>query len=544
MNPIDEGPRAKLFFERLMESLPDHVYFKDREGRFTAINKAQALYIGLSSPEEAIGKTDYDFFEASEAREKDADEREIVRSGIGFIDKEELATSIGGAHRWVLSSKLPLFGEDGEIIGTFGISREITEMKEARESLKEQHRLLKTLIEILPCWIMVKNRDGRLRLTNEAYRRAIGAQSPWQVEGRRLEEVTSDPRFSNVAADDRDVLETGRQILGREECSADAAGAKRWMLLSKVPLRDGEGAIQGLVGMAADITAQKEAEARAIRAQQELAAANREIEAELALARELQTEMMASSLRNVRESLDPAAPFHPAIGFHYEPSAHLAGDFFQLVPVSRHGFGLLLCDVMGHGVKAALVTTLVRGLLADLSAEHLRPGEILSRLNARLCPLLDRPPLPRFVTALYARFDTLSGRLEISSAGHPWPLLHTENGNAGPLATRDCGPALGLVADASFATEERHVSPGSRLLFFTDGWTEETSPAHDEFGRERLMHAWSATAGREPGPALQTMAAAVREFSGKHTRSDDLCAVMASFPARRRAPPPLKTAGP
>jgi phosphoserine phosphatase RsbU/P len=529
MKPLDESTKARLFFDRLMESLPDHVYFKDRDGRFIAINRAHALYLGLPSPAEAVGKSDYDFFEESQARQKDADEREIIRTGLGFVDKEERATSITGVLRWVLTSKLPLFGGDGEIIGTFGISREITEMKEARESLKEQHRLLKTLIEILPCRIIVKDRDGRIRLTNEAYRRAIGALSPWQVEGRRLEEITNDARSTYVAADDRAVLEDGEEILNREEYDASPVGDKRWMLLSKVPLRDGEGAIQGLVGMAADITDQKEAEARAVHAQRELEEKNRQIEAELALARELQTELMASSMQTVRASLDRAAPFCPEIGFHYEASAHLAGDFFQLIPISGHGFGLLLCDVMGHGVKAALVTTLIRGLLADLNADQLRPAEVLARLNARLCPLLDRPPLPRFVTALYVRFDTLTGCLELASAGHPWPLVHAADGSAGPLTNRDCSPALGLVADATFATEEHRVAPGDRLLVYTDGWTEETGPANEEFGRDRLLRAMLAEAGRDPSSALEAMAGAVRAFSSRQTRADDLCAILAGF---------------
>ena len=91
---LDDNKAAQLFFNRLMESIPDHIYFKDREGRFLRINRAHALHLGLSSPSEAIGKTDYDFFEPSQARQKDADEREIIRTGIGFIEKEERASSI------------------------------------------------------------------------------------------------------------------------------------------------------------------------------------------------------------------------------------------------------------------------------------------------------------------------------------------------------------------------------------------------------------------------------------------------------------------
>ena len=364
---------ARLLFDRLLESLPDQVYFKDTEGRFLCVSHAQARFLGLKSPEEAIGKTDYDFFEPAQAREKDADEREIVRSRVGFADKEELSTSIGGKDRWCLTSKLPLFGTDGAVIGTFGISRDITEIKEAREALSAHNRLLSTLIEILPCRIFVKDREGRLQLTNRAYRRAVRAETEGDVVGRRLGDFIGGSRVQRFAEDDRSVIERGISILNSEDYDP-GHGHEHWLLVSRVPLRDAKGTIEGLVGMAADITAQKTAEARALESQRELEIKNRQIEGELELASELQTELMASSMQSVREDLDGDAPFLPRIGFRYHASQHLAGDFFQFLPISRHAFGLLMCDVMGHGVKAALVTTLIRGLLADLRAEDRRAG--------------------------------------------------------------------------------------------------------------------------------------------------------------------------
>ncbi len=520
---------ARLFFERLMESLPDHVYFKDCDGRFVCINRAHAQYLGLKSPAEAVGRSDYDFFEESQARQKDADEREIVRSGVGFVDKEERATSVAGVKRWVLTSKLPLVGKKGEIIGTFGISREITEMKQARESLERQHRLMRTLIEILPCRIFVKDREGRLTLINEAYRRALGAGDADRLEGRRIDELVEDTRAAHVLADDRAVIDAGQEILNREEFDANPLGKDRWMLLSKVPLRDGDGQVQGLVGMAADITAQKEAEARALEAQRRLEEKNNEMEAELALARELQAELMASSTGSAERELDAAAPFHPTFGFHYEPSAHLAGDFYQVLPISHRSCALLLCDVMGHGVKAALVTTLIRGLVADLKADELSPGQVLERLNARLCPLLDRPPLPRFVTALYARIDTATGRLDLASAGHPWPLRGGRGHAPAPLLRSDCGPALGLISGANYHTVTGSISRGDRVLFHTDGWVEETNDSGEEFGRDRLLRLLAETLQLPPPEALKAMSSAVGAFSGREVRADDLCAVLTAF---------------
>lgn len=518
-----------MFFERLMESLPDSVYFKDREGRFFCMSRALANHFGLSSPQDGIGKSDYDFFPEELARAKDHDEREIVRTGVGFVGKEEKSYAISGKRRWVLTSKLPLFGEDGSIIGTFGISRDITEVKQARESLESQHRLLKTLIEILPCRIFVKDREGRISLTNEAYRRALGLKKAEDVEGKRLTDLVADDRAGPYGMDDRLVIEKGTEILNREDFDASPIGDKRWMLLSKVPLRDGDGQVQGLVGMAADITAQKEAEARAVRIQHQLEEKNRQIEAELALARELQTELMTSSLINVREQIDATGPLAPRIAFHYEASVHLAGDFFQLIPITRRRFGMLLCDVMGHGVKAALVTTLIRGLITDVRAEDVSPEKMLARLNERLCSLLDRPPLPRFVTALYALVDLGESQITLASAGHAWPLLRTASGSTEPICGAECGPALGLIRGSAYALESRRLHGGDRVLFYTDGWTEETDAGGVEYGTQRLCRSLDQHAGASPDVTLQEAARAVRQFAGKSSFTDDLCAVLVQF---------------
>lgn len=518
---------ARLLFDRLMQSLPDQVYFKDTEGRFICVNQAQAKFLGAKTPEEVVGKTDFDFFPRDLAEIKDADERAIVSSGKGFVGKEENSTPIGSIRRWCLTSKVPLVGPDGKIIGTFGISRDITEIKEAREALNAQNRLLRTLIEILPCRIFVKDREGRLKLTNEAYRRAFNLSSEADVVGRRLDDFVNSERVKRFAEHDREVIEKGISILNLEDYDPEH-GPEHWLLVSRVPLRDADGNVEGVVGMAADITAQKEAEARALKAQQELEAKNRQIETELLLAGELQTELMASSIQSVREELDPAAPYLPQIHFHYQPSIHLAGDFFQVLPISENAFGLLICDVMGHGVKAALVTTLIRGLLVDLRADELSPAEVLGQLNARLCALLDRPPLPRFVTALYAHIDTRTGTVRVANAGHPWPLWQRGE-RAAQLNAEECDPALGLIPDTEYRETSRKLQKGDRLLVYTDGWIEEINASGEEYGRERMLASLAATAGLSADAVLPAMTRDLSRFAGDAIHEDDLCAVLACF---------------
>jgi len=122
-------------FRTLMDNIPDAIYFKDAESRFVRINQAQAARFGLGDPFQAVGKTDFDFFTEEHARPAYEDEQSIIRSGEPIVDKEEKETWPDGHEGWVSTTKMPLRDREGRIVGTFGISHEITERKRADEML-------------------------------------------------------------------------------------------------------------------------------------------------------------------------------------------------------------------------------------------------------------------------------------------------------------------------------------------------------------------------------------------------------------------------
>jgi diguanylate cyclase (GGDEF)-like protein/PAS domain S-box-containing protein len=120
----------------LMDNSPAHIYFKDRESRFIKITNAQAQLFGLSDPEQAIGKTDFDYFTDEHAQQAFDDEQEIIRTGQPII-KEEKETRHNRPDTWISTSKLPLRDKDGNTIGTFGVSVDITERKQAEAELRQ-----------------------------------------------------------------------------------------------------------------------------------------------------------------------------------------------------------------------------------------------------------------------------------------------------------------------------------------------------------------------------------------------------------------------
>ena len=131
--------REEVFLlETLMDTIPDSIYFKDRDSRFTRINRYAAARFGVAEPALAIGRTDFDYFTDEHATQAFRDEQEIVRTGIPLVNVEEKETTPGGGVRWVSTTKMPLRDTEGRIVGTFGVSRDITQRKEFEEQLEHQ----------------------------------------------------------------------------------------------------------------------------------------------------------------------------------------------------------------------------------------------------------------------------------------------------------------------------------------------------------------------------------------------------------------------
>jgi diguanylate cyclase (GGDEF)-like protein/PAS domain S-box-containing protein len=131
--------------ETFLENTPDHVYFKDMDGRFTLISAALARWFGLDDVQDALGRTDADFFAASHAKPARAAEVEVMRTGEPVVGLEEREVSPEGRVNWVSTTKAPLRTRGGQVIGIFGLSRDITERKLAEQHTQRQAAELERL---------------------------------------------------------------------------------------------------------------------------------------------------------------------------------------------------------------------------------------------------------------------------------------------------------------------------------------------------------------------------------------------------------------
>ena len=143
--PLENMEKGLL--QVFLDNIPDGVYFKDQQSRFVRISRSLAVRFGLKDPSDAINKTDFDVFGEEHAKQAFADEQEIIRTGQAIIEKEEKETWPDGHETWVLTTKLPLLDQHGQIIGTMGISRDITERKRVERELQEYRTNLEKLVE-------------------------------------------------------------------------------------------------------------------------------------------------------------------------------------------------------------------------------------------------------------------------------------------------------------------------------------------------------------------------------------------------------------
>ncbi|MEY2881437.1 MAG: hypothetical protein RLZZ15_3817 [Verrucomicrobiota bacterium] len=498
----------------LMETLPDRVYFKDRESRFVRNNLAHARWIGAASPADCAGKTDYEFFSPAHAERAYLEEQVIVRTGRPIINRLDRITRRDGAKSWGLVTKMPWCDAAGRIIGTFGLTRDITARKDAEDKLNAERALLRTIIDHLPSRIFVKDTDARYILNNRAHLEALGVAAQEDAAGKTTADFYPGPRGEQALADDRQVLAGGEAIIGQEKSDHGEGEHLHWSLTTKVPLHDLRGHITGLVGISQDITRRK-------RAETELQRRTDEMESDVRMARQIQQAFLPHAYPAFHrgENRDALRFAH-----RYIPATTLGGDFFDVLQIAPQRCGVFICDVMGHGVRAGLLTALIRGVVEEMRDHSPDPAHVLAEINRSLEPILAQTGEPIFATAFFALIDLAAGTLAYANAGHPPPFVLPPDA-AAPLrlAPADPEPATGLLPGFAYTNHVCAFEPGAMFLGYTDGILEAADPAGNIFGDERLRAVLTTARGRTTDELLTQLVRDVEAYTGQSVFEDDVC---------------------
>ena len=426
----------------------------------------------------------------------------LFRQVLAILENARLYNRLQRTHRQVEHKNEQLVRSEGE--------------------LRQQKEYFEALVLNSPVAIAIMDLDEKVVSWNPAAERLFG-YSQDEAVGRSIDELVAGTQKMHA-----EVLEYTRQLSSNNRVdTATRRSRKDGTLvdveLLAVPVRVGEDQV-GTYAMYHDISELKRAEEEvrqlnkdlerrvaerteqlksAMAKQQEEAQQRERIEQELRVARLIQQTLLPKSL--------PELEGHQ-MAVYYRPAREVGGDFYDFLRLPDGRLGLIVGDVSGKGVPAAIVMAITRTMLR--AAYHLgSPGEILKQVNDNLFP--DIPP-NMFVTCLAALLDSRTGRLQYANAGHDLPYVRH---SAGVSELRATGMPLGLMPDMSYEEKEITLQPGESILLYSDGLVEAHSPQREMFGFPRMQR----YVGTHPeGAALiDSLLAELEQFTGEEWEQED-----------------------
>ena len=239
-----------------------------------------------------------------------------------------------------------------------------------------------------------------------------------------------------------------------------------------------------------------------------------------------EVEMAARVQRHLLDQHQPpAGPLD--VGARTHPAKVVGGDYYDFVPLGDGRFAVVVADVSGKGLPAALIMPAVKIALRMLAARETSTGDLLAELNR---VFLDNLPPASYFTLFYAVFDVAAARLVYANAGHP-PGLHLKARPGEAVWLMPEGPAVGLLhEDVLFETAELGYEAGDLFVFYTDGTTEAEDLSGADFGRDRLVATVRAAAGQPAEAVVSAVHGAVDAFRGSSPHGDDATVIVVRVP--------------
>ncbi len=266
-NELEQQQRDQ-YQQALLDNFPFAVWLKDTESRFLAVNQGFLHLFGQRNAEELIGKNDFDIAPAELAEGYRADDRAVLSSGNKKNVEEEIIDA-DGTRKWFETYKAPVFDATGNVVGSVGFARDVTErradelaLEEMSKALATSRDLLQQVIDTAPIRVFWKDLEGRYLGCNPAFARDAGKQSPAELIGQDDYSMGWAAQADLYRADDQAVMHTGQARLNFEEPQNTPDGKTIWLRTSKVPLYDSLGEVVGVLGLYDDITEQKREERR------------------------------------------------------------------------------------------------------------------------------------------------------------------------------------------------------------------------------------------------------------------------------------------
>jgi PAS domain S-box-containing protein len=475
----------------LMDNLPDTIYFKDTESRFTRVNKAQAKTLGITSPSEAIGKSDFDFFVHDHARIAFAEEQQIMATGTSLVNKIEKVSRPDGNWTWFTATKVPIFDKNGAIVGTVGVSRDITKIKEFEDELQKaknelEIRVAERTADLKKANERLEGRIAQLDFLNStsfelaqliqmdellpAVLKTFAARFP-QSQASICRAKKGAFKCTNATGDlntdtGRAASEKALAVFQRSEVQkpvivenwTEDARLKQygWPAMTDLPCYVAIPLLADNKCLAVvqifttpeyrDMYEQEQTLLTTLAAHAAACLSNALHYQELGEKARLDGELDAarSIQRRFTPQYKPQIPHINLKGVYY-PAYEVGGDYLDYFQTQSGDWVMVIADVCGKGIPAALLMTMLRSTFRVEGRSETSAKRLLCAVNDFMTLNLDDRS---FVTALCLIISANGKSMSYARAGHPMILKLSLKGEQ-PQPITSNGLALGLVSDAA-----------------------------------------------------------------------------------------------
>ncbi|MFT4902163.1 MAG: sigma-B regulation protein RsbU (phosphoserine phosphatase) [Lentimonas sp.] len=374
--------------------------------------------------------------------------------------------------------------------------------------------LFQTMMEHLDEYIYFKDSDSRLLAVSRYMTESCGKNDPAEVIGLRDFDLF-EPTHAEAAYNDERKIATGvlKELYQEEQIIKH--GQHAWVASRKLPLHTRSNLLAGSFGLSRDITKEKALH-------QELEKNHERMESELLLARNLQATMMQQRIPTFENATGESAL---EIATKYIPSFHLSGDFYSIIKTEK-GVAVLVADVMGHGVRAAMVTAMIQLAVQQLQQSAHQPAAFMNQLN----DMMQRTMMPTgqmiFTTAAYSYLDLETKRLIYVQAGaRHGAYVPADSSKATTLFDRNCiSPALGLLPDVIYTESTIQMESGDEILLYTDGIIE-AAMGEEEFSEHRLIEFLAQHRRDKLSDMMDALLTSVQDFTQSKDLDDDVCLI-------------------
>jgi phosphoserine phosphatase RsbU/P len=525
---VDEKEKYYGIFDHLVEG----IFRTTIDGHYLLANVALARIYGYNSPVELMANIKDIASKLYVEPERRLEFVRLMQEHDTLSGFESQIFRKDGSIIWISENCRAVRDAVGNILYYEGTVEDITHQRQVEEALRSSESLYHSLVETMPQNVFRKDLQGRFTFANRQYCAHYNCKQE-DILGKTDFDFFPKDLAEQYQRDDQSVMETGqsREII---EHHHPFGQEKTTVQVVKTPLYDHAGKIIGLQGIFWDITEKKRAEeqirrttAELARSREELRAKNMMLEDNLRMAGEIQLAMLPQQYPTFPRT---AAPADSAFQFvhRYQPAEGVSGDFFNISALSDTEVGVFICDVTGHGIRAALVTAMIRALTEELKPFARDPGEFLRKLNFDLYSILKNTGTPMLTTAFYLVADCRTGAVRFANAGHPKPLIIRRSQNQVEPLSNACGkgqPALGLFEQPPYETSTASLAPGDFMMFFTDGLYEVQGQNEELYSQQRLVLDMKNLLHQPPAVLFDELIQSVRTFAVNGQFDDDVCLV-------------------